>query len=140
MEKQNKNLRKLGAVLTLFAIAMFAAIFLDAFNFEGNQKGNTFAFGLVALIFGLMFFVLNSPDSPKTIAEELVSGKRCWFVDDLSAKQVFVKPLVVDKSAMQGGQGAFFQSLRIEQLENFLKEGRVANAKEVKKILKKMPS
>lgn len=140
MEKQNKNLRKFGAVLTLFAIAMFVAILLNAFNFEGNQKGNTFAFGLVVLIFGLMFYFLNGPDSPKKIAEELVNGKRCWFVDDLSAKQMFAKPLIVDQSAMQGGQGPFFQSLRTEQLESFLKEGRVVNAKEVKKILKKMPS
>jgi hypothetical protein len=136
----NKKLRNAGAVLTLFAIAMFAAIFLNAFSFEGNQKENTFAFGLVALIFGLMLFTLNRPESSKTIAEEIVNGKRAWFVDDLSAKQMFAKPLVMNKSTMQGGQGPFFQSLEVGQIKNLLKEDRIANAKEVKKILKEMPS
>lgn len=138
MEKQNKNLRKLGAVLILFAIAMFVAILLNAFNFEGNQKGNTFTFSLVALIFGLMLYLFNKPkgipaDEARMIAQELKSRDREWCLKT-EGRRLWI--ITVRNEILPDISGDCKHSvIKLDAVKSFLKQGEIENPVEVRQII-----
>lgn len=138
MEKQNKKLRKLGAVLTLFAIAMCTATLLNVFNFEGNQKGNTFTFSLVAFIFGLMFYFFNKPkgipaDEARMIAQELKSRDREWCLKT-EGRRLWI--VTVRNEILPDISGDCKHSvIKLDAVKSFLKQGEIENPVEVKQII-----